>query len=247
MTDLASVDLDQGLPDPRAVAGRTLVLHPRRDVAFPLVFGLISGLFALGLLTAAIVTIGALARGAVLVVFELLIGVGLGWLAVMMLGDVVAHARFNRRRIELRFELDHVEIASRTGVEIVALADVPSHPLLRTLPIDRRVHTLLRARASCDSLPHNSDIRLVLETLALLHPESQEHDGPGAPPARPIHAIIVRPGEVNFFSGDPDDLADARRSGLPLYRVRTDWNSNERVHAPRLTPAAVTRIEPTTA
>ena len=246
MTELASVDLDQGLPDPRAVARRTLVLHPRRDVGFPLVFGLISGLFALGLLTAAIVTIGALARGAVLVVLELIIGVGLGWLAVMMLGDAVAHARFNRRRLELRFELDRVEIASRTGVERVALADVPSHPLLRTLPIDRRVHTLLRARASCDSLPHNSDIRLVLETLALLQPESQEHDGPGAPPARPIHAIIVRPGEVNFIF-DPDDLADARRSGLPLYRVRTDWNSNERVHAPRLTPAAVTRIEPTTA
>lgn len=247
MTELASVDLDQGLPDPRAVARRTLVLHPRRDVGFPLVFGLISGLFALGLLTAAIVTIGALARGAVLVVLELIIGVGLGWLAVMMLGDAVAHARFNRRRLELRFELDRVEIASRTGVERVALADVPSHPLLRTLPIDRRVHTLLRARASCDSLPHNSDIRLVLETLALLQPESQEHDGPGAPPARPIHAIIVRPGEVNFFSGDPDDLADARRSGLPLYRVHTDWDREERVHAPRLTPAAVTRIEPTTA
>lgn len=247
MTDLASVDLDQGLPDPRAVARRTLVLHPRRDVSFPLVFGLVSGLFALGLLTAAIVTIGALVHGAVLVVFELLMGLGLGWLAIIMLRDVVAHARFNRRCIELRFELDRVEIASRTGVEIVALADVPSHPLLRALPIDRRVHTLLRARASCLSLPHDSDIRLVLETLALLQPESQEHDGPGAPPARPLHAIIVRPGEVNFFSGDPDDLADARRSGLPLYRVRTEWDREEHVHAPRLTPAGVTRIEPTTA
>lgn len=247
MTDLASVDLDQGLPDPRAMVGRTLVLHPRRDVGFPLVYGLISGLFALGLLTAAIVTIGAVARGAVLVVFELVIGVGLGWLAVMMLGDAVAHARFNRRRLELRFETHRVKIASTAGVERVALHDVPSHPLLRTLPIDSRLHTLLRTRASCLPLRRDSDVRLVLETLALLHPSPTDHDDDSAaPPARPIHAIIVRPGEVNFIF-DPDDLPDAQRSGLPLYRVHTDWNADERVHAPRLTPGGVTRIEPTTA
>lgn len=244
MTDSASVDLDRGLLEPRAMALRTLVLHPRRDVAFPLVFGLVSGLFSFGLLAAAVVSIEALAQGAVLVVFQILIGLGLGWLAILMLTDVVAHIRFNRRRLELRFERDRIELASRTGRERIALADAATHPVLRTLPIDPRLHTLLRARASCESLPADSDLRLVLETLALLHPEPTTHDGPEPPPARPIYAILLRTGKLNFFT-DPHDLPDARRSGLPLYRVHTEWDPEQRVFAPRLTPTAITRIDST--
>ena len=236
--------LDRGLSRPRDIVGETIIHRPRRDVGFPLVAGLVCGVLALGLLLAAFVTAGALAGGGVLVALEVLLGGGLGWLAVTLFADLRAHHRFNRRRHEVRFGVDGVEIDSTDGTERVALAEVQTHPLLRSLAIDDRVRTLMRVRAACHQQPPRSEVRQILETLALLHHEGEPGDDP-KPPARPLYAIIRASGDVGVFTEDPDDpedLDDARRSGLPLYRVRTDWDPDAHAHVPRLTPAALTRI-----
>ena len=234
-----SVELSRGFSHPRELVGRTLILRPRHDVGFPLVVGSFSALIAVALFFAVALTTLTLAAINVLVAIELALGIGLGWFALLMLRDALAHLRFNRRDPAVHFTLDHIELRSRDGVEPLALADLRTHPALRGLAIDPRVVALLRARSACRGLPPDSDLRLVLETLALYHPEAPELDHP--PPTRPCYAIIVGPGEVNFFH-DPDELPDARSTGLPLYRVDTDWSPDERVYLPRLRPDAVTRI-----
>ena len=243
MSDPDSVEINHGFPDPRTLIGKTIILRPRRDVGFPLVVGLICGLLALGLLAAVVLAFQALINGALLAVLELLIGLALAWFASLMLADAVAHQRFNRRRPEFRLALDRVELHTIDGLETITLTDASTHPLLRSLPIDARLHTLLRARATCKQLPRDADQRVILESLALFLLESPTDDLDDPPPEQPLFAIILRPGEVNFFH-DPDDLADARASGLPLYRVRSEWDPLLRIHIPQLNPAAISRISP---
>ncbi len=249
MSEHASFDLDRGFSSPRDLVGKTLVHRPTRDIGFPLVAGLVYGLIAIGLLTAAFMTGLALSGGVILLVgLELAIGAGLGWLAVMMGIDLVTQLRFNRRRYEVRFGLERVEIDSVDGVEPVAFADVAAHPLLRSLAIDRRIGTLMRVRGACQQLVPDSEVRAVLETIALLYledePESSHEDNDENGRTRPLYAVILRSGQVNVFQerDDPEDLDGAHRSGLPLYRVRTDWDPDSNSDVPRLTPAGVTRI-----
>lgn len=238
MVEPPSVELSRGFSHPRELVGRTLILRPRHDVGFPLVVGIFSALIAVALGFVVAVTTHSLGIN-VLVAIELALAIGIGWFALLMLRDALDHLRFNRRDLAVHFTLDHIELRSREGVEPLALADVRTHPALRGLAIDPRVVALLRARSACRGLSPDSDLRLVLETLALYYPEAPELDHP--PPTRPCYAIIVGPGEVNFFH-DPDELPDARSTGLPLYRVDTDWSPDERVYLPRLRPDAVTRI-----
>lgn len=243
MREQAIFELDRGFTGPRDIICKTVVHRPRREIGFPLISGVVYGLLALGLLTAVVVTGLTLSGALILVGLELVIGLGLGWLAVAMLGEAIGARRFNRRGYEVRFELTRIEIRSVDGVEVVALADLPSHPFLQALPFDWRIRKLMRARAACERLAPQSEVRVVIETLALLESEDEEESLDGPPPARPLHAIIVGPGQVNFFQGDEEDLADARDSGLPVYRVATDWDPEARAHVPRLTPSAVVRID----
>lgn len=222
-----------------AAACKTIVNRPTRDVGFPLVFGAVCGLLSLGLLAAAIVTAFAL-PATLLVVLELGIAAGLGWLALALIPDALAAHRFNRRRHEIRFEPGYVELRSIDGVERVPLADAPTHPFLRSLAIDQRIHTLVRVRAACERLPPRGDVRLILETLALeVIEEEPSLDGAYPPPPRPLFAFIAA-GEARIFR-DPDALAELRAEGLTLYRIDTEWNPESRAHEPRLVPAAVRR------
>ena len=123
MSEDASFDLDRGFSSPRDIVGKTVVHRPRREIGYPLVVSVVCGLFALGLLGAAVMTGLTLSGAAILVVLELVIGGSLGWLAVMMAIDLVAALRFNRRRYEVRFGLSGAEIGSVDGVERVALAN----------------------------------------------------------------------------------------------------------------------------
>lgn len=239
MAEPPSVELSRGFAHPRELVGRTLILRPHHDVGFPLVVGIFSALIALGLFLAVALTTLTLAAINVLVAIELALGIGLAWFALLMLRDALDHLRFNRLGLAVHFTPDRIELRSRDGVEQIALTDAQTHPALHGLVIDPRVAALLRVRRACRELPPNADQRLVLETLALYHPEPAELDHP--PPTRPCYAIIIAPGEVNFFH-DPDDLPEARSTGLPLYRVDTDWSPDERAYLPRLRPDAVTRL-----
>ncbi len=87
----------------------------------------------------------------------------------------------------------------------------------------------------------------MLETLALLYleeePDFYDDKGRTRRRTRPLYALLLPSGEVSVFQErDPEDLDDARGSGLPLYRVRTDWDPEAKSYVPRLTPAGVTRI-----
>ncbi|MBZ5713415.1 hypothetical protein [Nannocystis pusilla] len=238
MTEQANFELDRGSLSAAAV-GKTIVHRPTRDAGFPLVFGGICGALALGLVVAAVVTAGAV-PATFLIVLELLIAAGLGWMASWLLPDALAAHRFNRRRYEVRFELRHIEIRSRDGVEQVALADAPAHPFLRSLAIDSRLHPLLRVRAACERLPPRADVRVILETLALLHLDDEPSDAPVPPPTRPYYATIV--GGAAVFFRAPEELAHLRDAGTSVYRIDTAWDPASRTHTPRLTPASVRRV-----
>lgn len=238
MTTSASFTLERGtLLSPAAVCA-TIVHRPTRDAGFPLVAGLVCGALSLGLLVAALVTLRAL-PALLLVVLELLLAAGLGWMASWLLPDALAARRYNRRGYEVRFELERVEIRSADGVEQVALADAPAHPFLRALAIDGRVHALVRVRAACEGLPPRADVRLVLETLVVQPFDDASVDGP-EPPPRPCYAVIVD-GEAQPFR-DPEDLAALLAEGTTVYRIDTVWDPVTGSHAPRLVPAAVTRV-----
>lgn len=238
---MTTFELTHGSRLSRDAVGKVVVLRPTRDQVFPLVAGLVAGLPALGLLLAAGITLSAARGAALLVILELLIGGGLAWLAVTMLGDARAHRRFNRRRYEVRFELDRVEIRSSDGVELVPLADVAAHPLLKELSIDGRLFALVRVRDACARLGPTDHVRLILETLALTELDDAEAElGEPEPPARPLFAVFLRPDQPTFLR-DPEDIADVRRSGHMLWQIRTRWDPYDRVHAPRLEPGAVTR------
>lgn len=240
MTEPAIFELNRGALLSPAAAGKTIVHRPTRDVGFPLVFGAVCGLLSLGLLAAAVVTAFAV-PAAILVVFELAIAAGLGWLAIGLVPDALAARRFNRRRHEVRFTLKHVELRDVDGVERVALADAATHPFLKSLVIDCRVHALVRVRAACKRLAPRDPVRLILETLVLdVLDVEPSFDGPDPPPPRPLHVILVD-GEVRPVY-DPADLAQLRAEGLTIYRVDTAWDPESRIHEPRLIPAAVRRL-----
>ncbi|MDC0668902.1 hypothetical protein [Nannocystis radixulma] len=239
MTEQASFELGRGGSLSAAAVGKTIIHRPTRDAGFPLVFGAICGALALGLVVAAVVTAGAV-PATLLIVLELLIAAGLGWMATWLLPDALAAQRFNRRAYEVRFELRHIEIRSRDGLEQVTLADAPAHPFLRSLAIDSRIHPLLRVRAACEQLSPRADIRVILETLALLHLDGESIDAPVPPPPRPYYATIV--GDAAMFFRDPEKLAHLRRTGTPVYRIDTEWDPAARTQAPRLTPASVRRM-----
>lgn len=239
----ASFELGRGTPLTAAAVGKTIVHRPTRDVGFPLVFGAICGALALGVLTAAFVTFGAFPTtlpAMLLVILELATAAGFGWLGAALLHDALTARRFNRRRYELRFELELVEIRSVDGIEQLALADAATHPLLRPMPIVGQVHTLAKVRADCRGLPPRDDVRVVLETLAVDPPEGMEVSNDGGSPPPPYYALLID-GAASFTRRD-DDLESSRQEGVPIYRVDTAWDAEAQCSMPRLTPAAVRRV-----
>jgi hypothetical protein len=217
-----------------AAVGKTIVHRPLRDAGSPLFLGLLYGVPGLGLLVAGGVMIAAGLPAMLLVVLVLLLGALFGWLAVGLLADAVAARRFNRRGYEVRFGLRNVEVRGPDGVERVTLAEALTHPFLRSLVIDGRVRTLLRVRAACMQLPNDDDVRVVLETLAVVEFDDGETSQTSEPP--PCFAVVT--GGAAIFTRDPEDV----ETGTPLYRVATEWDPAANEWHPRLTPAGVRRV-----
>jgi hypothetical protein len=226
-------ELSQGQLLTPAAVGKTIVHRPLQDVGTPLFLGLLYGLPALGLLVAAVVMIAGGVPAVLLIGLVLLFASGFGWLAAGLLIGAVAARRFNRRGYEVRFGLRDIEVRGPDGVERVALAEAPRHRFLKSLVIDVRIRTLVDVRAACMQRPNRDDVRVVLETLALLAFDPPESESEGPPPC---YAMVAGDGAI-IMSSLEDVEADAA-----VYSVATAWDPVANVWAPRLVPAAVRRV-----
>jgi hypothetical protein len=231
-------ELSHGQMLSTAAVGKTIVHRPVRDVGTPLFLGLLYGVPALGLVVAAAVMIAGGGSAVLLVGLALLFASFFGWLAAGLLAGALAARRFNRRNHEVRFGLRDVEVRGPDGVERVALAEAQRHRFLQSLAIDGRFHRLVRVRATCMQLASGDDVRVVLETFALLEldeREGSESSGPSS--GQPRWFAVVTGGEASFMR-DPEGVEE----GTPLYRVAAAWDPAAKVWQPRLTPAGVRRV-----
>jgi len=220
--------------------GRPIVHRPVRELGSGLLLALIFGPVGLALAVGGLLMLtgwphpGLGLLGAV----ELVFGLVFLWVTAGVTRDLLASRRFNRRGLVITWGLEHVDITELAGAQRVALEAAADHPLLRSLAVDCRIHTVARVRHACRRLAPDDPRRLILETLALdaLEPPPWTGDDPPAP--APLYAAVIdRRVVLAHELADLDDCGDGTR-----WRVATAWDPEAHAAMPRLDPSALTRL-----